>query len=93
MDFEIPILCFFTDPQSGQARRMESLIAHLARTDRRVRVKRIDVSQKPLLARRLKVESLPTLLLVKDKRVVGRLEDVPADRGSRNSSSSTLPQP
>jgi thioredoxin-like negative regulator of GroEL len=70
-----PLLAFFTEPQSGPARRMDSLLAHLARKERgRLRVRRIDVERSPDLVRRLRVEVVPTLLLIKDKRVVGRLE-------------------
>ncbi len=75
MGAEIPLLAFFTEPRSGPARRMDSLLAHLARKERgRLRVTRIDIAQKPALAQRLNVETVPTLLLIKEKRVVGRLE-------------------
>src|SRR5262245_5261463 len=75
MGAETPVLAFFTEPQSGPARRMESLLAHLARKERgRLRVARVDVGQQPEVARRLNVETVPTLLLIKEKRVVGRLE-------------------
>jgi len=54
---------------------MESLLAHLARKERgRLRLRRVDVERNPELAQRLRVEVVPTLLLIKDKRVVGRLE-------------------
>jgi len=54
---------------------MESLLAHLARKERaRLRVMRVDVDQQPDLARRFKVMGVPTLVLVKGKRVVDRLE-------------------
>ena len=70
-----PLLLFFTDPTSGPARRMESLLAHLARKERdRLDVKRIDVEKRPEAAAKMKVEVVPTLLLIKEKRVVGRLE-------------------
>jgi thioredoxin 2 len=75
MGAETPLLAFFTEPTSGPARRMESLLAHLARKERgRLRVTRIDVGQRPKVAQRLNVETVPTLLLIKEKRVVGRLE-------------------
>jgi thioredoxin-like negative regulator of GroEL len=75
MGAETPLLAFFTESRSGPARRMESLLAHLARKERgRLRVTRVDVGQKPQVARRLNVETVPTLLLIKNKRVVGRLE-------------------
>jgi thioredoxin 1 len=75
MSAQMLLLAFFTDERSGPARRMESLLAHLARKERgRVRLRRIDVARNPALADRLRVEVVPTLLLIKDRRVVGRLE-------------------
>ena len=54
---------------------MESLLAHLARKERsRLRVSRIDVDTRPEIAGKLKVTDVPTLVLVKDKRPVARLE-------------------
>ena len=70
-----PMLVFFWSERSGPARRMESLLAHLARKERsRLRVRQIDVDANPDLASRFKVEVVPTLVLVKDKRAVARLE-------------------
>lgn len=75
MRAETPLLAFFTEARSGPARRMESLLAHLARKEReRLRVTRVDIAEKPQIAERLNVETVPTLLLIKDKRVVARLE-------------------
>ena len=54
---------------------MESLLAHIARKEReRLRVTIVDVDDKAELAARFLVESVPTLVLVKDKRAVARLE-------------------
>ena len=54
---------------------MESLLAHLARKERgRLRVTRVDVDRSPTWRERLHVEAVPTLLLIKGKRVVERLE-------------------
>jgi thioredoxin-like negative regulator of GroEL len=70
-----PLLVFFSSERSGPARRMDSLLAHLARKEReRLRVTRVDVESQPEVAARFRVESVPTLVLVKDKRVVDRLE-------------------
>jgi thioredoxin-like negative regulator of GroEL len=70
-----PLLVFFSSERSGPARRMDSLLAHLARKERdRLRVTRVDVESRPEVAARFRVESVPTLVLVKDKRVVDRLE-------------------
>jgi thioredoxin-like negative regulator of GroEL len=69
-----PLLVFFCSQRSGPARRMESLLAHLARKERqRLVVKRVDVEHRPELAERFEVDEVPTLVLVKDKRVVARL--------------------
>jgi len=70
-----PLLVFFTHARSGPARRMESLLAHIARKERdRLRVLRVDTDERPDLADRFAVEDVPTLVLVKDKRTVERLD-------------------
>jgi thioredoxin 2 len=70
-----PMLVFFCSQQSGPARRMESLLAHLARKERhRLRIRRVDVDDNPALAERFRVEIVPTLVLVVGKRAVGRLD-------------------
>jgi thioredoxin-like negative regulator of GroEL len=70
-----PLLVFFGASHSGPARRMESLVAHLARKERdRLRVTQVDVNEQPELAERFRVDTVPTLALVKEKRVVDRLE-------------------
>ena len=54
---------------------MESLLAHLARRERhRLSVQSVDIEEQPELARRFKVRKVPTLVLVKGKRAVARLE-------------------
>lgn len=70
-----PLLVFFCSQRSGPARRMESLLAHLTRKERsRLRVMRVDVDEQPELAQRFRVSVVPTLVLVKGKRVVDRLD-------------------
>jgi thioredoxin-like negative regulator of GroEL len=69
------MLLFFTNPRSGPARRMESLLAHLARKERhRLRVARIDLEAHPEWTERLNVTVIPTLVLIKDRRPVDRLD-------------------
>src|SRR4051794_5667245 len=52
-----PVLMFFTSSRSGPARRMESLVAHIARKERdRLRVIQVDVDQRLDLAEKLRVE-------------------------------------
>ena len=70
-----PMLVFFTSRKSGPARRMESLLAHIARKEREtLAVKRVDVDERPDLAERFRVVEVPALALVKGKRVVATLE-------------------
>ncbi len=70
-----PLLVFFTTTRSGPARRMESLLAHLARKERgRLRISRIDADASPEWVERLSVTDIPTLVLIKDRRPVARLE-------------------
>jgi thioredoxin 1 len=75
LDAARPLLVFFLSERSGPARRMESLIAHVARKEReRLRVTSVDIDRRPDLAERFKVTQIPTLVLVKDKRAVARLD-------------------
>jgi thioredoxin len=70
-----PMLVFFWSARSGPARRMESLLAHLERKERdRLRVRRVDADEHAELMEQFRVSVIPTLVLVKDKRVVGRLD-------------------
>jgi thioredoxin-like negative regulator of GroEL len=69
------LLVFFSALRSGPARRMDSLLAQLARKERqRLRVARVDVEEQPDLAKQFNVSTVPTIVLVKDKRAVARLE-------------------
>ena len=70
-----PLLLFFYSQQSGPSRRMDSLVAHLARKEReRLRVARVDVEERPELARRLSVSEVPALVLLKGRRLAARLD-------------------
>jgi thioredoxin 1 len=70
-----PLLVFFSHARSGPARRMESLLAHIARKERsRLRVTRVDVDRHPELAEQFRVADVPALVLVKDRRAVARID-------------------
>ncbi len=72
---ELPTLFFLRKRQSGASRRMESLVAWVKVTQkRRLRVVELDVDQSPGLAHELQVTVFPSLVLIKDREVVGRLE-------------------
>jgi thioredoxin-like negative regulator of GroEL len=54
---------------------MESLVSHFARKERdRLRVAVVDVDEDPGLAERFEVSVVPTLVLVKDRRVAARFD-------------------
>jgi thioredoxin 1 len=66
---------FFSARRSGPARRMESLLAQLARKERdRLRVARVDVEDDAETADRFRIRKVPTLVLVKGKRTIARFE-------------------
>lgn len=71
----LPMLVFFTRSTSGPARRMESLLAHVARKDRdRLRVRRVDADEHPELLEKFAVDEVPSLVLVIEQRIVARLD-------------------
>ena len=54
---------------------MDSTLAHLARKEReRLRVTRVDIEECPELADRFRVGTVPTLVLIRDRRELQRLE-------------------
>jgi thioredoxin-like negative regulator of GroEL len=70
-----PLLVFFSSAKSGPCRRMESLVAHIARKDRdRLRVVQVDVDERRDLVEKLGIESVPTLVLVSNKKAIARLD-------------------
>ncbi len=72
---EHTVLIFFTSRRSGPARRMESLLAHIARKEREhLAVKKVDVDERPDIADRFRVAAVPALALVQNNRVVARLD-------------------
>jgi thioredoxin-like negative regulator of GroEL len=69
-------LVFFHSPTSGHCRRTE---AHLAQTLQRRKnrdrfdVVRVNVDERPDLAERFRIETVPTLIVIDDRKVVGRI--------------------
>ena len=75
VDGHLPLLIFFTRETSGPARRMESLLAHIARKERgRLRVRRVDSDAHPRLVKQFAVAEVPSLVLVVDRAVAGRID-------------------
>jgi thioredoxin-like negative regulator of GroEL len=74
-DDALPLLVFFSSSSSGPARRMESTIAHIARSERhRLRVLQVDVEKRVDLVEKLEVLHVPTLVLVIARKVVARID-------------------
>ena len=61
---QLPQLVFFTSRRSGPARKERG----------RLRVSKVDVDDRPDLAERFRVDQVPSLALVVERRVVSRLE-------------------
>ena len=74
-DNDRPLLVFFSSSRSGPCRRMESLVAHIARKDRdRLRVVQVDVEERRDLVEKLGIESVPTLVLVANRKAIARID-------------------
>ena len=71
-----PGLVFFHSSQSGQCRRVEGFLAQVLQRRRNhstFKVYRVDEHERPDLVNRFRVELVPTLLVVDQQRVRGRL--------------------
>jgi thiol-disulfide isomerase/thioredoxin len=80
---ERPLLVFFQSSQSGRCRRVEGFLAQVLQRRHNhdtFRLVRVDVDERPELAERFRVERVPAVLVVENKRVKLRLV---APRGCR----------
>lgn len=69
------ILVFFHATTCGHSRRMDSLVDHFLRLHRdHLKVAKVDIAARPDLARRFRVDSAPTLLLLDDLVERARIE-------------------
>lgn len=71
-----PRLIFFHSDVSGQCRRAEGFLAQVLQRRRNHEsfdLVRVSVDQRPDLAARFRIETVPTLLVVKDRKVQGRI--------------------
>ena len=78
-----PGLVFFSSGSDGRSRRVEGFLAQVLQ--RRAnhgtfKLYSVDIDKHPELAERFKIEGVPVLVVVEDKREQGRLEK---PRGSR----------
>ena len=88
---EKPRLVFFQSTASGRSRRVEGFLAQVLQ--RRAnhdtfRIHRVDAQQQAELVERFGVDTIPTLVVVEEKRVKGQLED---PRGCREIESFLAP--
>ncbi|MGH3134315.1 MAG: thioredoxin family protein [Gaiellaceae bacterium] len=71
----LPALLFVRRRQDGASRRMESLVAWVKVTQKkRLRVIDVDADRNPALTQELEVTEIPSLVLIKNRRIVGRLD-------------------
>ena len=73
-----PRLVFFHSRGSGRAQRIDGFLANVLQRRRNhdtFKLYRVVVEEEPALARRFRVGSAPTLVVVEDKRVSARLEN------------------
>jgi hypothetical protein len=74
-----PTLCFVFSPTSGPSRRAEGFLAQVLQrrqNHRAFALRRIDCVEQPALAERLSATTVPTLLVVDERRVQARLDGV-----------------
>ena len=72
-----PQLLFFYSVTSGSSRRTEGFLAQVLqrrRNHQAFQLRRIDADQHPQLVERFKVDSIPALVVVENKRVRARLD-------------------
>lgn len=72
---ELPILLFVGKRRSGPSRRMESLVAWVKVNQKsRLRVVEVDGDRRTDIVRRFGIREFPSLVLLDDRRILGRLE-------------------
>jgi thioredoxin-like negative regulator of GroEL len=79
-----PRLVFFFSPTSGRCRRVEAFMAQVLQRRRNhetFTLHKVDADERPDLAERFRVASLPTLVVLSGKQVRARLD---APRGCRD---------
>ena len=82
-ELEQPQLAYFYSDVSGRCRRVEGFLAQVLQrrgNHETFRLYRVPVEERPDLHRRHRIARLPTLEVIEDKKVVGRLEQPRACR-------------
>jgi thioredoxin-like negative regulator of GroEL len=76
LDRKRPLLIFFTSPTNGRCRRAEGFLAQVLQRRRNhdtFTVRFVEQEQRPDLLDRFRVQTAPTLVVVDDKVVRGKL--------------------
>lgn len=71
-----PMLVFFHSPSSGRCRRTEGFLAQVLQrrhNHESFTLTRVSIDQRPDLAERFRVETVPTIVVVTDRKVRGRI--------------------
>jgi thioredoxin-like negative regulator of GroEL len=71
-----PMLLVFSSSKDGRARRAEGFLAQVLQRRKNhdsFTIRRIDTEERPDLVERFRIDAAPSLLVVEDKRVRGRL--------------------
>ena len=72
-----PRLLFFHEERSGKSRRADGYLAQVLQrrgNHQTFVIHRVEVAERPDLAKRFKIATTPTLLVIQDKKVQARLE-------------------
>jgi hypothetical protein len=72
-----PTLCFVYSPTSGPCRRMEGFLAQVLQRRHNhgtFAIQQVNALERPELVERLRVTTLPTLLVIESRKIRGRLE-------------------